>query len=138
MTDREKARSAAPISAGVPRRILKARKALADYAQRTIIRAQCVACDGYCRFAERLTGCSGRSEWMHLGDQKRARTRGMLPAFRHTMAGSMMGCHTHHGLYDAGVLRIALGPLGANGPIRVDDGREIVLLSARNFDRTIE
>ena len=131
MNTREKNRATAPLGIGVPKRILNARKAVADYAVRKIVRAKCVDRDGACRFAEatiELGSCEGRSEWMHLEEKKRARTRGMKPEFRHTTAGSMMGCTRHHAEYDAGKLRLALGERGADGPIRVDNGIEIVIL----------
>lgn len=89
------------------------------------VRAQCVERDGYCRLA--LFGdCDGPSEWMHLEGKKRARTRGMAPEARHTTSHSMMGCSKHHALYDAGILTIEMGRLGADGPITARTGRSLM------------
>lgn len=88
------------------------------------VRAQCVERDGDCRIGEwehnphdlhddALTGdgqraivCDGRSEWAHLGAQKRFKTRGQPATTRHTTAGSLMLCQRHHRDYDAGRLEI--------------------------------
>jgi hypothetical protein len=53
-----------------------------------------------------MSTCEGRSEWAHLGDQKRFKTRGKPPEERHTTAGSLMLCRFHHRAYDTGRLRI--------------------------------
>lgn len=87
------------------------------------VRQQCVERDGYCRYAtewlRRDLGvtqrgscvlCVGLSEWAHLGESKRFKTRGKPPEERHTTAGSLMLCAFHHHAYDDGELRI----LGAN------------------------
>ncbi len=67
---------------------------------------------------------------MHLGDKKRARTRGMKPEFRHTTAGSAMGCSFHHDEYDAGAIELAMTENGANGPMRaVYDGKVYMLVT---------
>ena len=89
-----------------------------------VVRAQCVERDGYCRIGEwennpddlhdgALTGegepliaCDGRSEWAHLGEQKRFKTRGQPATKRHTTAGSLMLCQRHHRDYDAGRMEI--------------------------------
>lgn len=44
--------------------------------------------------------CDGKSEWAHLGDKKRFKTRGLPPEERHTTAGSLMLCAKHHRMYD--------------------------------------
>lgn len=77
------------------------------------VRAQCVDRDGYCRFgnwednpddwhSDALEGdeCDGPSEWAHLGESKRFKTRGMDADARHTTAGSLMLCKRHHDRYD--------------------------------------
>jgi len=84
------------------------------------VRATCIDRDGECRVCDwennpgdiHIPGdcgddvdCgdgwnNGPSEWAHLGDGKRARTRGMKPEKRHTTAKSLMLCHLHHDRYD--------------------------------------
>jgi hypothetical protein len=94
------------------------RRTAAKVVQR--VRAQCVERDGDCR----MRGiswhvCGGESEWAHLGDKKRARTRGMAPEIRHTTAGSLMLCTTAHAAYDAGRIQIEpTSPEGADGILR--------------------
>lgn len=85
------------------------------------VRAQCVDRDGYCRFMG-LSPCAGPSQWMHLEEKKRARTRGMKPEERHTTSHSMMGCERHHGLYDTGQIQIAMTERGADAPINATYG----------------
>lgn len=103
------------------------------------VRAQCVERDGYCRigsltadalgdyFAEELfvpalaDGCSGPSEWSHIKDTSRAKTRNMKPEVRHRTAKSLMLCKYHHDCYD-GRQRPRLlieepTELGADGPL---------------------
>jgi hypothetical protein len=66
---------------------------------------------------------------MHLGDKKRARTRGMAPEERHTLEGSCMGCERHHTAYDQGRMTLAMvADLGAMGPIRVSYKGRIVMV----------
>lgn len=90
----------------------------------TTVRARCVERDGDCRIGDwelnpddwhddALRGdgqpaivCEGRSEWAHLGDKKRFKTRGMPAERRHTTAGSLMLCTRHHTDYDHGRLQI--------------------------------
>lgn len=74
------------------------------------VREKCVDRDGYCRYQ---SGCDGPSEWAHLGEKKRARTRGMAPERRHSTEGSLMLCRYHHGLYDSGQMTIT--PMTDNG-----------------------
>lgn len=113
----------------LPRRVRKtrgvvardrAKRKRADDKERLAVRAACVLRDGYCRLQEIVGGCSGRSEHAHLGDKRRARTRGQAPDVRHTRQGSMMLCTFHHRRYDRGELEIStFADLGANGPVRV-------------------
>ena len=69
------------------------------------IRALVAERDGYCRVnqagATFLVGdCKGVSEWAHLGDFRRFKTRGLPPEQRHTTGGSLMLCSFHHASYD--------------------------------------
>lgn len=84
------------------------------------VRAAVVSRDGYCRYYkaqdwDTIVECDGPSEWAHLGDKKRARTRNMAPEVRHTTAGSLMLCRRHHQQYDSGEI-VILGT-DANGPL---------------------
>lgn len=101
-----------------PLKRTKRRKLRKESEVKMEVRAFCVVRDGDCRLRGRLPWfpCDGVSEWAHLGDKKRARTRGMKPEDRHTSAGSMMLCTVHHRAYDDG--RMSYRPLtkqGANG-----------------------
>lgn len=101
------------------------------------VRAECAEADGACRFVlgsgylAVVGECAGVSEWMHLEGHKRAHTRGMAPEERHRTDASMMGCKKHHGLYDAGEIRLAMGGAGANGPIRVETESGVYMIPAR-------
>jgi hypothetical protein len=110
-----------------PRKRVKARKQ--RHAARVVksIRAQCVERDGHCRAARDLgvtygcdwfLFCDGPSEWAHLGEKRRFKTRGQTPERRHTTAGSLMLCQHHHRAYDAARLVIEAGADGADGPLR--------------------
>lgn len=119
-----------PQPKGETRKQIKGREQRHEAKIKNDVRAECVVRDGYCR-VETLAvkgdvrqwdpPCSGWSEWCHLGDKKRARTRGMDPGIRHTTAGSLMMCQGHHAHYDHGLMFI-LGSDGeeatdANGPL---------------------
>jgi len=96
------------------------------------VRAQCVERDGYCRasgmgrygwndgriWRNFISLCHGQSEWAHLGEKKRFKTRRQAPEVRHTTAGSLMLCRFHHRAYDRGKLRI-IGD-DANRPLRFE------------------
>jgi hypothetical protein len=80
------------------------------------VRALCVERDGYCRLTRDWSwelvmptfgACEGPSQWAHLGDKKRFKTRGQAPEVRHTTAGSLMLCDRHHDDYDEGRLNIS-------------------------------
>lgn len=103
---------------GKTRKQLKAKKDRHEAAVKKVVRAVCVQRDGHCRLMG-TTLCGGPSEHAHLEEWKRARTRGMTAERRHTTEGSMMACRRHHQKYDAGLIAIALGPDGANAPMRV-------------------
>lgn len=119
-----------PQPKGPKRKTIKGRKARKEKAVKTTVRELCVERDGFCRFGtyrddvrDIVGPCDGRSEWMHLGDKKRARTRGMAPEVRHTTADSMMGCSRHHRDYDAGRMQIvALSGKGADGLLMIWKG----------------
>ena len=88
------------------------------------VRAQCVTRDDYCRCHWLAHGvgdwigpgvdlCRGPSEWAHLGEQKRFKTRGQPATVRHTTAGSLILCRRHHHDYDQG--RLIIDGDDANG-----------------------
>lgn len=83
---------------------LKAAAARQEAKQAKAVRAACVTRDGYCVLEAREFGfrqCAGPSEWAHLGEHRRSKTRGQAPERRHTTAGSAMLCRGHHTAYDA-------------------------------------
>jgi hypothetical protein len=95
-----------------------------------MVRAACVDRDGRCRYANDvhvaalddgracITACEGESEWAHLEDKQRFKTRCQLPLERHTTQHSAMLCSRHHELYDRGYLSLRfLTDLGADGPL---------------------
>jgi hypothetical protein len=92
------------------------------------VRAACVARDGYCRVTrdgwttailQQLGACQGESEWAHLEEWKRFKTRGKPAADRHVTMGTCMLCHFHHqDMYDKGKLAVTfLSERGADGPL---------------------
>lgn len=93
----------------------KNKKTRADSAEAQRVRALCVARDGYCAFTTTRyrgmppTNCAGASEWAHLKDRRRSKTRGLAPELRHSVQHSFMGCTQHHQLYDQH--RVEIQPL---------------------------
>ena len=99
-----------------------------------VARAEAHDRDGYCRLyvldagwraeLQRMFGaCNGPSEFAHLGDSRRFRTRGQDPEVRHSASGGIMLCAGHHRTgvyaYDRHTLRIdELTDRRANGPLR--------------------
>ena len=87
-----------------PLKRVRGRKTRAESKVKKSVRAQCVERDGHCRACLRLRGlyaeCFGPSEWAHLDERKRFKTRGMAPEKRHTTADSLMLCKRHHDMYD--------------------------------------
>ena len=94
------------------------------------VRAACVDRDGHCRVlfgnavngdihqGEDLNYCGLRSEWAHLNEHQRFKTRGQEPEERHCTAGSLMLCEIHHQLLDSHQMAItALSDRGADGPL---------------------
>lgn len=109
--------SALKFPKGVTRKQLKGRLDRVEAALKAKVRALVAERDGDCRMEHAGLGvCGGASEWCHLEESKRARTRGMPPDVRHTTAGSITACTTHHRRYDAGEIRIEyLSAKGADG-----------------------
>lgn len=91
-----------PIAKPETRKRVKGRKQRRAARVVKSVRAQCVERDGYCRVAAQFMDakCEGVSEWAHLGDKRRFKTRGRAPESRHTTAGSLMLCTAHHRAYD--------------------------------------
>lgn len=107
-----------------PRKKVKGRKQRAAAKVVKSVRAQCVARDGVCRFSNQpvlllvlLGACQGKSEWAHLGEHRRAKTRGMAPDVRHTTAGSLMLCTRHHAAYDRHDFDILASGRGADAAL---------------------
>jgi len=90
-----------------PHRRVKARRQRQASQVTRSIRAQCVDRDGYCLLGPvrpmAFAGygvCEGPSEWAHIGQHRRSKTRGMAPERRHTTKGSAMLCQRHHHALD--------------------------------------
>lgn len=59
--------------------------------------------DGDCRIGTTtalLGPCDGESEWAHLENSRRFKTRGQPAEVRHTTAGTCRLCTKHHAMYD--------------------------------------
>ena len=99
---------------------IKAEKGKAHRAEvkvKGLVRAHVSARDGDCRLRG-VTSCSGESEWAHLEDSRRSKTRGQAPEVRHTTKGSAKLCTGHHRAYDAHqIVIVKMGPKGADGLI---------------------
>jgi hypothetical protein len=111
------------------RKRVKGRKDRAETARIAIVRAACVARDGFCRIGRKVQpgdgfgACVGVSEWAHLWDKKRCFTRGMTPEERHDTAWTVQLCTRHH--EDEERKRLVLRPLSAaraNGELMVRCG----------------
>jgi len=85
------------------------------------VRPQVVARDGYCRIQKdlQLNECEGKSEWAHLPDYTRAKTRKMSPEQRHSTEWTIMACTKHHDQIDGRrkpkILVAMPDPEGADG-----------------------
>jgi hypothetical protein len=106
------------------RKQVRAAKARTEARIIKAVRARVAERDGYCWFGQNvvedgLGPCRGPSEWAHLGEWRRSRTRGMAPEERHHTRGSLMLCHWHHALLDAHEFDLEYGPDGADGPLTV-------------------
>lgn len=121
-----------PQPKGKTRKQLKARKQRHAAKVVTSVRARCVERDGHCRISNPMPGdqisrslaeehvCSGRSEWSHLGEFRRFKTRGMEPEVRHDTKHSAMLCDYGHLAYDCRWIRITyLTRNGADGPLSI-------------------
>lgn len=102
-----------------PLKRVRGRKTRAESKVKKSVRAQCAERDGHCRMHD--VRCQGPSQWAHLGDAKRFKTRRMDPTVRHTVEGSLMLCELHHDQYDGRRKpRLHITPLssaGANGAL---------------------
>jgi hypothetical protein len=107
---------------------VKARNKRVEAKLARMVRSACVERDGYCRLSNLKQGewvygsfkkrCDGPSEWAHLEEKRRFKTRGQPAEQRHTTASSVMFCAVHHQEYDAHQFSIRfLSELGADGPI---------------------
>ena len=105
-----------------PRRRAKRRAQRAERVVVETVRAACVERDGYCRIARdnvvALGPCAGPSEWAHLEEKRRFKTRGMSSEDRHSVDWTVMMCERHHKLYDAHAFDVGT-PVGASRPIQI-------------------
>lgn len=87
------------------------------------VRALVVERDTWCRFPHEGSDwptCQGASEWAHLNEHSRAKTRGLPARERHTTTGTCMLCtYAHHELVDGNKVDIVpVDPsVGANGDL---------------------
>lgn len=115
------------------RKVEKAKAERVEKKVKTDVRSKCVARDGDCRIGNGAVGivdqivgeigeCDGPSEWAHLEEKKRSKTRGQEPEVRHTTAGSCILCRRHHNRYDGrerpAIAVAKLTKRGADGPLR--------------------
>lgn len=101
-----------------PRKRAKGRKDRAEAAVKKIVRDAVTERDGYCRLAGPT--CEGPSEWAHLADHRRSKTRGLPPEIRHTTAGTVKLCRKHHQQLDAHAFTfLAFTAQGADGTMTV-------------------
>lgn len=107
------------------------------------MRATCVERDGQCRAHintryERvdfsgghllLGDCEGVSEWAHMHERRRSKTRNQAPEVRHDTKYSLMLCTRHHAQYDGRerprLFITALTRRGADGPLKFRRQREM-------------
>jgi hypothetical protein len=112
-----------------PKKREKARGKRAEQKVEQAVRAACVLRDGDCRLQGSYVGyCGGESEWAHMPDKRRSKTRGQEPEVRHTTAGSLMLCSLHHALLDTHRMTIeAMTEQGADSTLRiVKDGVSVL------------
>jgi hypothetical protein len=81
----------------------KAKRVESTHAQQ--VRALVVERDGSCRLADPALwlifgACSGESEFAHMPERRRSKTRGMDPKIRHDKAHTLMLCTKHHAMAD--------------------------------------
>ncbi len=124
------AKAKAIMAKRLPERIRKRRRQRKDLDVEMKVRGDVMTRDGVCRlafvvgeFRFRIGRCEGVSEFAHLGEFRRFKTRGMLPEERHNTPGTMSLCTKHHRLYDAHTMNIeALTEDGADGAMRFTVG----------------
>lgn len=86
---------------GKTRAQLKAAKDRLEARVKKSVRAICVDRDGHCRAGLHVqTPCAGESQWAHMHEKRRSKTRGQAPEARHMTEWSLMLCRTHHDAYD--------------------------------------
>lgn len=110
-----------------PRAKLKARAQRAESRHAQQVRAQVGERDGDCRLGDPslwliFGACEGESEWAHMPEKRRSKTRGLPATERHTTAGSVRLCSWHHAKVDRRGPRpwIDMQPAtsrGADGPL---------------------
>lgn len=110
-----------------PQRTVKARRGRLESKVAQAVRALVSLRDGDCRIGPPLWPmfgeCRGSSEWAHLNDCRRFRTRGMAPAQRHSTEGSLMLCTSHHNRLDMRARPIIdIRPMSSHGA----DGRLVI------------
>lgn len=107
----------------------RARKARKDKAVADRVRDLVIARDGYCRYGKDVSpaarsACWGMSEWAHVGEKKRFKTRGQAPEIRHTRAGSFTACTGHHRAYDEHRLAVeAITDAGCDGALQYKESK---------------
>lgn len=111
-----KGRTRAQLKAAKDRREAKVKKS---------VRQQCVDRDGHCRAALHVqTPCIGESQWAHMHEKRRSKTRGQAPEMRHMTAWSLMLCRGHHDAYDGRTRPVlvitALTDYGADSLLRME------------------
>jgi len=120
--------SGLPYAKPEPRKRTKRRRDRVESVVKSDVRAECVERDNYCRFSEHpaLGECDGPSEWAHLEERMRSRTRGMQPTERHTRLWSIMLCRRHHNEFDGRARpRVEIESMSI-------DGADGALLASRN------
>lgn len=131
--------SVLPLGKGKTRKQLRARRQRQAATVVQSVRAQCVERDGDCRICDWENNPEdwheddldypdelsvNPSEWAHLNEGTRAKTRGMSAERRHTTAMSLMLCQFHHdrldGRHHPRITITATEPrLGADGPLEI-------------------
>ncbi len=117
----------------------RAKRRRAEYVVGQKVRERCVERDGGCRICDWENNPddwhsddlqavdwfeAGPSEWAHMRENSRAKTRGMKPEARHTTAHSLMLCQFHHDRYDGRhrpriQITAMSDVLGCDGPLEI-------------------
>ncbi len=115
-----------------PKRLERAKRKRVESKVIQKVRGECVVRDGECRIGDWERNpedyhddglndvyCEGESEWAHLEDKRRFKTRGQSAEQRHTTAYTAMLCKRHHDLYDDRQIQLQFTTFdGANGPLK--------------------